>query len=216
MKLRIRTHLDYQFTEPTDILLQIEAAAIPEQAIDSAWIDISPCDHFARVAAQDLIGERIWLRADGRFTVDYTATVAINRRLDDCGALAKVPPHQLPGETVQYLMASRYCPSDEFQTFVDAEFGDLDGGAFDKTGVLVAPLELPNVLLLPSAAFRGLPAIRSDVDKTKRTFACHTRPGKAEKGTQCTGDAICADAKCFPFVGGRLPSASAPRPERDV
>ena len=94
--------------------------------------------------------------------------------------------------------------------------GDLDGGAFDKTGVLVAPLELPNVLLLPSAAFRGLPAIRSDVDKTKRTFACHTRPGKAEKGTQCTGDAVCADAKCFPFVGGRLPSASAPRPERDV
>ena len=90
--------------------------------------------------------------------------------------------------------------------------GDLDGGTFDKTGVLTAPLELPNVLLLPSAAFRGLPAIRSDVDKTKRTFACHTRPGKAEKGTQCTGDAVCADAKCFPFVGGQLPSASAPRP----
>ena len=129
MKLSIRTHLDYQFAEPTDILLQIEAAAIPEQAIEAAWIDLSPCDHFARVAAQDLIGERIWLRAQGRFTVDYSSTVAINRRLDDCGALAKVPHHQLPGETVQYLMASRYCPSDEFQTFVEAEFGGLDGGA---------------------------------------------------------------------------------------
>lgn len=129
MKLSIRTHLDYQFAEPTDILLQIEAAAIPEQAIEAAWIDLSPCDHFARVAAQDLIGERIWLRAQGRFTVDYSSTVAINRRLDDCGALAKVPHHLLPGETVQYLMASRYCPSDEFQTFVEAEFGGLDGGA---------------------------------------------------------------------------------------
>lgn len=129
MKLNIRTHLDYQFAEPTDILLQIEAAAIPEQAIEAAWIDLSPCDHFARVAAQDLIGERIWLRASGRFTVDYTSTVSIQRRLDDCGALPKVPPHQLPGETVQYLMASRYCPSDEFQTFVEAEFGGLDGGA---------------------------------------------------------------------------------------
>lgn len=129
MKLSIRTHLDYQFAEPTDILLQIEAAAIPEQAIEAAHIDLSPCDHFARVAAQDLIGDRIWLRASGRFTVDYTSTVSINRRLDACGQLEKVPPHQLPGETVQYLMASRYCPSDEFQTFVEAEFGGLDGGA---------------------------------------------------------------------------------------
>lgn len=129
MKLAIRTRLDYQFDRPTDILLQIEAAAIPEQAIEAAHIDISPCDHFARVAAQDLIGERIWLRAQGRFTVDYTATVAIDRRLDDCRALAKVPPHQLPGETVQYLMGSRYCPSDEFMNFVEAEFGGLDGGA---------------------------------------------------------------------------------------
>lgn len=129
MKLSIRTHLDYQFAEPTDILLQIEAAAIPEQAIEAAHIDLSPCDHFARVAAQDLIGDRIWLRASGRFTVDYSSTVSINRRLDDCGRLEKIPPHLLPGETVQYLMASRYCPSDEFQTFVEAEFGGLDGGA---------------------------------------------------------------------------------------
>jgi transglutaminase-like putative cysteine protease len=39
-----------------------------------------------------------------------------------------VPPHQLPGETVQYLLPSRYCPSDQFQNFVDAEFGRLQGG----------------------------------------------------------------------------------------
>ncbi len=32
-------------------------------------------------------------------------------------------------ETVQYLMPSRYCPSDQFQAFVDAEFGHVDGGA---------------------------------------------------------------------------------------
>ena len=129
MKLSIQTRLDYQFDHPTDILLQLEAAAIPEQRIEHAHIDISPSEHFARVAAHDTVGERIWLRAQGRFTVDYRATIEITRLLTDCLDLPKVPPHQLPGETVQYLMPSRYCPSDQFQTFVDADFGDLEGGA---------------------------------------------------------------------------------------
>ena len=129
MKLSIRSQLDYDFAHPTDILLQVEAAAIPEQAIDGARLDISDCEHFARVAAQDAIGERIWLRTQGRLTVDYQATVTIRRLLTDCLKLPKVPPHRLPGETVQYLMASRYCPSDPFQSFVEAEFGGLEGGA---------------------------------------------------------------------------------------
>lgn len=129
MKLAIQTHLDYFFDRPTDVLLQLEAAAIPEQAIESADIHVAPADHFARVAAHDTIGERIWVRAQGRMTVDYTATVSIARILTDCLDLPRIEPRFLPGETVQYLMGSRYCPSDQFQNFVEAEFGGLDGGA---------------------------------------------------------------------------------------
>lgn len=44
-------------------------------------------------------------------------------------ALPAVAPHLLPGDTVRYLMPSRFCPSDEFQTFVSAEFGTFEGGA---------------------------------------------------------------------------------------
>jgi hypothetical protein len=129
MTLSIRAELDYQLAEPTDILLQLEAAAIPEQRIISANIAISDCDHFARVPAQDGVGERIWLRAQGRLTVDYAARVAIERVLSDCTGLDRLSPHLLPGETVQYLLPSRYCPSDQFETFVQAEFGRLEGGA---------------------------------------------------------------------------------------
>jgi transglutaminase-like putative cysteine protease len=129
MSLAIHARLDYWFDQPTDVLLQLEAAAIPEQFIEHAYIDISPTEHFARVASQDLIGERIWLRIEGQLLVDYRATVRIERLLDDCLELPLVPHHQLPGETVQYLMASRYCPSDQFQTFVETEFGAIDGGA---------------------------------------------------------------------------------------
>lgn len=129
MKISIRSYIDYYFARPTDVLLQLEAATIPEQTIEAAHIDISECDHFARVPAHDTIGDRIWLRVQGRLTVDYRSTVSINRILSDCGNLAKVPPHQLPGETIQYLLPSRYCPSDQFHTFVEAEFGNLEGGA---------------------------------------------------------------------------------------
>jgi transglutaminase-like putative cysteine protease len=129
MNLRIRAQLDYWFEHPTDVLLQIEAAAIPEQIIEAAHLDVSPTEHFARVPSQDMIGERIWLRVQGQLRVDYQAVVRIERDLEGCFHLPIIPPHLLPGEAVQYLMASRYCPSDQFQSFVEAEFGHLDGGA---------------------------------------------------------------------------------------
>jgi transglutaminase-like putative cysteine protease len=128
MKLQIRAQLDYRLPAPADLLLQVEAAAIPEQAIEQAHIDISDCAHFARVPAQACIGERIWLRAQERLTVDYRATVTVNRLLTDIAGLDRVPPHLLPGETVEYLMESRYCPSHQFMSFVEAEFAGLDGG----------------------------------------------------------------------------------------
>lgn len=128
MKLNIHAHLDYELAEPTDVLLQIEAADIPEQAIDWTKMVLPEADHLARVPAQDGIGERIWLRIAGKMVVDYRATVTVNRILADCRTLSKVPPHQLPGETVPYLLSSRYCESDRFHTFVDAEFGKIKDG----------------------------------------------------------------------------------------
>jgi transglutaminase-like putative cysteine protease len=129
MKLAIHARLDYRFDAPADVLLQLEAAAnIPEQSVEASRIDLSPHSHFARVAAQDSIGERLWLRVEDRLTVDYQATVAVDRIVADWESLAQVPPHRLPGETVQYLMGSRYCPSDTFQPFVDATFAGLEGG----------------------------------------------------------------------------------------
>lgn len=129
MSLTVHASLDYWFEQPTDVLLQLEAAAIPEQVIEASHIDITPTEHFARVASQDMIGERIWVRVQGQLKVDYRATVHIERVPADCLNLPAVPPHQLPGETVQYLMASRYCPSDQFETFVATEFGGVAGGA---------------------------------------------------------------------------------------
>ncbi|MCR9108320.1 transglutaminase family protein [Marivita sp. XM-24bin2] len=129
MILKIDVHLNYRVSRPTDLLLQIEAAQLPEQKIRQTQTDFSDVSHFARVAADDDVGERIWLRAEGDFRCDYSATIEIERLSPDLANIPSTPPHLLPGEAVRYLMPSRYCPSDEFQAFVSAEFGHLSGGA---------------------------------------------------------------------------------------
>ncbi|MFP7569838.1 transglutaminase-like domain-containing protein [Marivita sp. S2033] len=129
MILDINVHLAYRLDVPLDLLLQIEAADLADQRLVSANIQTSDVSHFVRVAAEDGLGERIWIRADGLFRCDYTARLDIDRPVLDIAPLSAVPPHLLPGDTVRYLMPSRYCPSDEFQTFVAAEFGHLSGGA---------------------------------------------------------------------------------------
>lgn len=129
MNLRINVQLDYWFERPCDVLLQVEAAALPDQRIEHANLTASPYDHFVRVPAQDNIGERIWLRTKGRLLVDYSAEVSIQLRSSNIAVLSALPPHRLPGETVQYLLPSRYCPSHQFTDFVEATFGALDGGA---------------------------------------------------------------------------------------
>lgn len=129
MTLSIRTRLEYDFAEATDVLLQLEAAMIPEQVVHSARIALTPVEHFARVAGQDGIGDRIWLHLQGRLSVDYSATVTPQRLVPDWRALPAMPTHKLPGETVQYLLPSRYCPSDKFEILVEDEFAGTAGGA---------------------------------------------------------------------------------------
>lgn len=132
MQLSIVTTLDYTLPQanlgPVDVLLQIEAAIIPEQQVLQARIDLPPLEHFARVSAQADIGERIWLRTAAPLQIRYEATVSVERMLADVAALPAVPAHLLPGETVDYLMPSRYVPSDTFHDFVEQEFGHLQGG----------------------------------------------------------------------------------------
>lgn len=128
MTIHIHAAFAYDFAEPADVLIQLEAAAIPEQTILAAHLDVGETEHFARVPAQDMVGERIWLRVARRLSVEYRASVRVERMLADVGGLAAVPFHQLPGETVQYLMPSRYCPSDLFEDYMRSEFDGLSGG----------------------------------------------------------------------------------------
>lgn len=129
MLIDIAVHLDYALAQRTDMLLQCEAAATDTQAIINASTSFSDHLAMARVAAEDAIGERIWLTMDDVLRCDYTATVDVQRPLVDLAALTASPLHQLSFDVVKYLLPSRYCHADDFVNFVDFEFAGLEGGA---------------------------------------------------------------------------------------
>jgi len=129
VKQDIEVHLVYEADAPTDMLLQIEVADLPDQRISDPRLDTTPVAEFARIGAEEGMGERIWIRTEGEFRCTYRVRVEVDRPALDLAALPAVPPHMLAGDKVRYLMPSRYCPSDEFQNFVAAEFGGLSGGA---------------------------------------------------------------------------------------
>ncbi|MFN2099865.1 transglutaminase-like domain-containing protein [Altererythrobacter sp. MF3-039] len=129
MTIRIQTNFTFQCDQPTDVMLQFEAADIPEQHLHEVSSKIFANENFARVPAQDDIGERIWLNAEGRIDIAYTAQVEIERMTPSVSGLDKLRPRDLPGDTIKYLFDSRYCQADRLQSFVEAEFGDLEGGA---------------------------------------------------------------------------------------
>jgi transglutaminase-like putative cysteine protease len=129
MPIVISARFVFSLDRLSDVLLQFEAAAIPEQRILARDTRITGAEHIARIAAQDGIGERVWLHVEGRCEVTYTARVAIHRLLPQIVTLDRLEPHELPAEAVQYLFDSRYCPADRLQPFAEAEFGGTSGGA---------------------------------------------------------------------------------------
>ncbi len=128
MTISINASFSFETDEPTDLLLQFEAAALPEQRLNNPQALFTNSEHFARVAAEDNIGERIWIRSTGRFDVSYSVDVDVGRSLPDIAGLGQLAAHDMPGEAVHYLLDSRYCPADRFQPFVEAEFGGSHGG----------------------------------------------------------------------------------------
>jgi transglutaminase-like putative cysteine protease len=129
VRLAIETELDYSFAARSAVLLQIEAAMIPDQRVEQHAIALSPVDHFARIPGHDGTGDRIWLDVESRLSVTYRAEVAVHRTVADLASLPATEPHLLPAEAVEYLMPSRYCQADLFETLVASEFAGLSGGA---------------------------------------------------------------------------------------
>lgn len=129
MILEIDVQLNYGITRATDLILQIQAPSFADQRVLDQDFRLSDMEHAATVAGEAGLGERRLLRTGQDFTCSYHARILVDRPALKLELLAAVPPHQLPSDTVRYLMPSRYCPSDVMQNFVAAQFGELEAGA---------------------------------------------------------------------------------------
>lgn len=128
MRLSIEVVLDYVFAEPTDMLLAIEAAHLPDQQIVEDRLTILGAGPLAVISSGDGVGRRTWCTASGAFNARYHAIVDVDRVPDAIEGLAVSPRTQLPGDVTSYLLPSRYCEADRFDGFARSEFGSMAGG----------------------------------------------------------------------------------------
>lgn len=129
MQLSVAVELDYWMEDPADVLLQIEVAALADQRLDQQSLTVWSDRPIAAVPGHSGIGQRCVVRAHGPFRLAYEALVTLRRAPVDIAALPHTPLGALPGDAIEYLLASRYVEADQFEGFVAAEFGGLSGGA---------------------------------------------------------------------------------------
>lgn len=129
MRMKIEVELDYNLAEPSPAILVLEAAGAQGQELIKTSIDTGPVDHFARVPAEEGIGERIIIRAAQRIRCTYSAEVVVTRPEPDFASLKAVEIDEMPGDALRYLLPSRYCEAERFIPYVSKRFGALEGGA---------------------------------------------------------------------------------------
>jgi transglutaminase-like putative cysteine protease len=122
--VQINATLNYHLPRASDVLLAVEA--IPGTADQTLLTDLlkvgGDCSPLKTIEGMDGLGRRTWLHAQGPIDIRYTATATINRAPTAIMGLETVPLSELPPAYVQYLMPSRYCPSDRHDNFVATRF----------------------------------------------------------------------------------------------
>ena len=129
VEMKIDVELDYELLAPGAALLVLEAAGAEGQELLHASIDLGAVQHFARVPAEEGIGERIVMRTPRRITCRYSAEVKVTRPRPDLAALRADDVERMPGDALRYMLPSRYCQSERFVAFVNRRFDGLGGGA---------------------------------------------------------------------------------------
>lgn len=123
----VRADLLYRFDAPCEVLLLIEAADHPGQAVRAQSLTIEPVRDLAR-AVDATGGRRAAFVAEGEVRIAYAASVERNDPAEDDDRSVH-PIRDLPDEALPFLWPSRYCPSDRFHHFVERTFGGLKDGA---------------------------------------------------------------------------------------
>ena len=129
MRLEVEASLTYDFATPCEVLLLVEAAHGPDQAVGLEALTFWPNVDAVRVDDPVTFERRTVFTATGTVNALYRAQVEIMPRDHDLTDAQAMAIRDLPSEVLPFLRASRYSPSDRLEPFVEREFGELKGGA---------------------------------------------------------------------------------------
>lgn len=130
VRLELSTQLSYEiFDAPCSFIFNIEAARTPRQTVLNESLQLPPGVIADRYTDPVTHSRFLRLSADpGLFTLNYTATLALDFWQGEPASLVEVNPLRVPGDVLPYLVPSRYCESDRLMGMAYAEFGHLPPG----------------------------------------------------------------------------------------
>lgn len=118
------SHLEYEITQPTVVLLNVSIATTPHQSVVSESLTVSPTIDISPliVGAERNRVHRLLLQP-GQVTINYSARAQLNPTTDQPRSIDQIDYAALPSDVLPYLNPSRYCESDRLAAFAHAEFG---------------------------------------------------------------------------------------------
>ncbi len=136
MKFSVGCDLGYRSAGSSTMILNIQAARIPQQRILRETLNITPdCPLQSYVTPET--GNR-YLRLEvpaGEIAIHYDADVELDVHAVDPGGVREIPVANLPFELLPHLYPSRYCPSDLLMRWPSREFAHFATGHARVTAI---------------------------------------------------------------------------------
>ncbi|MET0546886.1 MAG: transglutaminase family protein, partial [Caulobacterales bacterium] len=117
MKLKVHAALVYDFEPDTDAIVSIQAAHSDDQTILEEALFLPEALRRVQDPADERGERRFRCRFSGETSIRYEAIIDNGRREALRPGLRAHDWIDLPAPALQYLTASRYCPSDLFGRF---------------------------------------------------------------------------------------------------
>jgi transglutaminase-like putative cysteine protease len=136
MEIKVACKLRYEMSEPTAFVFQIEAAKADSQIVKIESLT------FSTGSGWDLYVDPVTLTRKVRTVLGpgpveavYEATVEVDAAVFEPAHVSEFDFGQLPMEYLEYLAASRYCPSDTFTDLAFELFGKCPRGHTRVTAI---------------------------------------------------------------------------------
>lgn len=136
MKFSVGCELGYRSNGPCTIILNVQAARLPQQRILSETLDITPDVPIQSHVVPDSANRYVRLQAGaGEIAIRYAADVELDVHAVDPSGVREIDLADLPFELMAHLYPSRYCPSDLLQRWPAREFAHFETGHARVTAI---------------------------------------------------------------------------------